>query len=278
LGPQSGPAQGDLSRQRGQAAEAPMNFFDTNCWLGPWPFAPIKTGNTFPPRKGTGYDIQQSLVSSFDSIFQTDPMPGNRSVAEAIKRRKSWHLLPVINPGTPAWQDHFEEVTSQNPVMAIRMLPAYHGFSLDSPALRKLVETAESKNLRLVIVARLVDERHEHHGVSIKPVSIKALSLFLAQFPKLNPLIQGLDIHQLHELSETGLGFSTDTSIVEWEDTLKVMKKCLPVSRILFGSLAPLQVTQAQVDKVRLSSVSLSQRDCVAYGNATRYFKTRISK
>lgn len=189
-----------------------------------------------------------------------------------IRSLKAFRPLPVINPRTSAWKDHLKEVAANPSVVGIRLLPAYHGYRLNSATISKLVEQVNSKGLRLVITARLVDERQEHHGVSIKPVSVKQLDDFIKRHPRIHPLIQGLSIHELESLSKAGGLFSTDTSFAEWEDTLRVLKRHLPVSRIQFGSLSPLQVKQAQVDKVRLSSITVRQRELIGLGNAKKFF------
>ena len=251
-----------------------MKFTDTNAWYGSWPFATLPELNAGThTRRVSGCKISNTLVSSFNSIFQVDPMPGNRDMFHCLSSRKGVHFLPVINPRTPAWKDHFEELINTPLVVGVRLLPSYHNYKLNSVRVRKLVERIEKTNLRLIITARLVDERHEHQALSIKPVSVPQLADFLKRFPKSHPLIQALGIHELKELSEAKETFSTDTSFAEWENTLKVLKTYLPISRIQFGSLSPLQVEQAQVDKVRMSSISESQREAVANRNAQRYFR-----
>ena len=250
-----------------------MRFIDTNVWCGSWPFAPLSQ-NTSPRtgRRSLDIDITEVLVSHFDCVFQTDPMPGNRSAFKAFEKLKAFRPLPVLNPATPAWEDHLEKVAAIPGVAGVRLLPAYHGFRLNSAPIRNLVQRIKEKKLRLVITARLVDERHEHPAVKVKPVNVAHLADFIQRYPKANPLIQGLGIHELKKLSQTDGLFSTDTSFAEWENTLKTLKAYVPVSRIFFGSLSPLQVTLAQIDKVRLSSLTPRQRASVASGNARNYF------
>jgi hypothetical protein len=250
-----------------------MNFIDTNVWCGSWPFAPLgQTGISKIKQPSTDFEITEVFLSPFDSVFQVDPMPGNRTMFEGLSRLSVFHPLPVINPATGAWEDHLEELATNSQVVGLRLLPAYHGYRLNSKAVRRMVERVKAKGLRLVITARLVDERHEHRAVTIKPVSVSQIAAFIREHPKENPLIQGLSIHELKELSKADGLFYTDTSFAEWEDTLKILKGYIPVSRILYGSLSPLQVTLAQIDKVRLSSLTTRQRELVASDNARKYF------
>ena len=168
--------------------------------------------------------------------------------------------------------NHLEEVSEHAGVIAIRLLPGYHGYSLRSSSVGKLLERLKEKKLRLVITARLVDERQEHHALSIKPVTVSQLKQFVERHSKIHPLIQGLGVHELKELAQADGLFSTDTSFTEWEDTLRVAKQSIPISRIQFGSLSPLQIAQAQIDKVRLSSLPSRQREAVAFKNAQKFF------
>jgi predicted TIM-barrel fold metal-dependent hydrolase len=250
-----------------------MNFIDTNVWFGSWPFTPLpRNGAADVERRLSRLGTSEALVSPFETVFQVDPMPGNRVMLKALEKRKGLRPLPVINPGTSAWEDHLDELSENPNVVGVRILPAYHGYRLNTMAVRGLVDRLALKKLRLVVTARLVDERHEHRAVSIKPVSVTQLAGFVERHPKSNPLIQGLGVHELRELAKAGESFFTDTSFAEWEDTLKVLKEILPVSKILYGSLSPLQVTQAQMDKIRLSSLSARQREAVSCGNAIRCF------
>ena len=250
-----------------------MNFIDTNAWSGPWPFGSVASVDSDAPRiNRIGYEITEALVSSFEAVFQADPMPGNRANFKGLPMLRSLRPLPIINPATPAWEDHLEEVSEHGRVAAIRLLPAYHGYSLQSASVKKLLGKLAHKNLRLIITARLVDERQEHPALSIKPVPMKQLKTFVEANPETHPLIQGLGVHELKELAKAQGLFSTDTSFAEWEDTLRVLKNDIPISRILFGSLSPLQVAQAQIDKVRLSSLSKKQRQSVAQTNAQSFF------
>ncbi len=250
-----------------------MKFIDTNAWSGAWPFGPVSSIDSDAPKVNrVGYEISEALVSSFEAVFQSDPMPGNRANLRKLPLLRSLRPLPILNPATPAWEDHLDEVSDHARVVAVRLLPAYHGYSLGSAAVKKLIEKLTEKKLRLIITARLVDERQEHSALSIKPVPLNQLKQFVERSPEINPLVQGLGVHELKELSKAEGVFSTDTSFAEWEDTLRVIKEDLPLSRILFGSLTPLQVAQAQIDKVRLSSLTKRQREAVAHNNAQSFF------
>ena len=251
-----------------------MKFVDTNLWIGNWPFSPL-------PRNEVGdvsrwlsrFGIETAFASSFECVFQIDPMPGNRSLRKAIGQRRRLRLLPILNPGVAAWRDHLEELADWPETKAVRLLPGYHGYRLDSRSIRTCIEALRSRRIRVVAAARLIDERHEHRAVTINPPTLGQWERFLEFASSTNPLIQGLSVHELRALSEQGHRFYADTSFAEWEDTLRVLKGFMPTTRVMFGSLSPLQVVQAQIDKIRLSSLSALQGGKVAHLNAIKYFK-----
>ncbi len=193
-----------------------MNLIDTNLWIGNWAFAPIEAKDpAVVMRKLKRGGISKAFVSSLDTLFQVDPMPGNRELMHSISRLSFYHLLPVINPATPAWEAHLEELVAGGKVSGVRLLPAYHGYKLSTAPVTKLISKVQKHGLRIVITARMVDERHEHHAVSIKPVSLSALAKFIGSHPNLNPLIQGLNRHELETLSQEAKNFVLDTSFAE---------------------------------------------------------------
>jgi hypothetical protein len=243
-----------------------MKFIDTNLWIGNWPFAPLSRNEVKEvSRRLSRFDIDTAFVSTFECVFQVDPMPGNRSLRKTVARRRRLRALPVLNPGVAAWRDHLDELADWPETKAIRLLPGYHGYRLDSRSTRACVEALQSRGIRVLATARLIDERHE-------PPALGQWEGFLEFASSANPLIQGLSVHELRALSEFGRRFSADISFAEWEDTLRVLKGFMSTTRIMFGSLSPLQVLQAQIDKIRLSSLALNQREKVANLNAVKYF------
>lgn len=249
-----------------------MNLFDTNAWYGSWAFAPVPQMSAAElvdelRRHGAG----GALVSHFDCVFQFDPMPGNRLLAQAVRRQASLRPLPVLNLATPMWRWHLEELTAMRRVLAVRLLPAYHGYDISARKFDEAIEAIAQSGLRIVITARLIDERHEHPAIRIKPVPLKRVARFIERHPQVDPLIQGLIRSELEVMGKSEGMFCVDTSFLEWEDSLRVASGYVAVSRIQMGSTFPLQVLRSHVDKVSLSTISTVQRRLVAARNAQRF-------
>ena len=250
-----------------------MIFFDTNVWHGSWAFAPLPRLNPAAlARALQRNDIVGAMVSQFDCVFQFDPMPGNRALLKALQRQESLYPLPVLNLATPMWREHLQSLASNRRVRAIRLLPAYHAYDLSLRKYDDAIAAIADSGLRIIVTSRLVDERHEHHAVRIKPVPVKRLARFLERHPKVNPLIHGLSRFELEALAKSQELFSVDTSFLEWEDSLRVASDFLAASRIQMGSTTPLQVTQSHADKIRFSSLPAAQKRAVAFQSAYKFF------
>ncbi len=250
-----------------------MTFFDTNAWLGEWPFLNLPVRDAAALRRHwRQHDIAGGLVSAFSALWPVDPMPANRALRTSLARRPEMTPLPVLNLFGPGWERDLEELLAWPELVAVRLAPGYGGWSLRGRVAREAAAAITAAGKRVVLTARLWDERHEHPALRVKPVKTADVIAWLAAVPECTPLIQGLTRWDVEAVAKESDRFLTDLSYAEWEDTLAVLTKTVQAKRIVFGSLTPLHVTGAQVDKVAASSQSARVRRAVATDNAQRFF------
>ncbi len=251
-----------------------IELLDTNAWWGPWPFAEVRTDRT-PAELAAWlkrHGIAGAWVSPLAGIWVDDPMPANRALREALPPRGKLWPLPILNPVLPNWLDDLRELAAMKGVTAVRLLPAYHGYRLTKGLAKDVGAAAAEAGIRLVITVRLVDERHEHHAVRIKPVAVADLQTWLREGGDM-PLMQGLTRHEIDQLVASGMNqFLSDLSFAEWQDTMTTIARSLPLDRVMLGTLTPLHVTAAQVAKVTSSREAAKSVAAVAAGNARRFF------
>ncbi|MCF3650272.1 hypothetical protein [Synoicihabitans lomoniglobus] len=251
-----------------------MTLFDTNAWIGEWPFATLPQRDAAALRKHWRlHGIAGGLVSSFATVWPVDPMPGNRALQAELARRTGAYALPVLNPGAPGWEAHLEEIDTWADVPAVRLLPAYHAYRLNSPAAREAAKAIAATGRRVVLTMRLLDERHEHAQLKIKPPALKQVAAWLEAIDGPAVLLHGLTRWDIEALKPQSGRFAADLSFAEWEDTLGVVGAVMERKYMMFGSLTPLHVTRAQVDKVTASPAGATMRRLVADGNARKFFK-----
>ena len=250
-----------------------MTFYDTNAWVGEWPFLnlPVRDPATLQ-RHWRKHGIGGGLVSSFSALWPTDPMPGNRALRQAIGNSRTMTALPVINALGPGWERDLDELATWTELKAVRLAPAYGGWALRGKTAHAVTAAICARGWRVVLTARLWDERHEHPALKVKPLKVADIASWIDGVPGLVPLVQGFTRWEVEKLAESNERFLSDLSYIEWSDTLGVIGQRVPMKRIVFGSLAPLHVTQAQVDKIALSPQAKRTREAVAAGNAQCFF------
>jgi uncharacterized protein len=256
-------------------------YIDTNAWWGPWLRGGVRDDRAPAElaRWLVRHGVVEALVSPLAALFADDPMPANRALQAALGGVKRLRALPVLNPVLPGAAADLAELALWPGVVAVRWLPAYHGYRLNDRRCLALAEAIGAAGLRLVITARLIDERHEHPVIRVKPLPAKILArtlpaLAAAGGSRGRPLVQGLTKADLEHLAAAGVeDFAADLSFFEWEDTLKVLARSLPLRRAMVGTLTPMHVTAAQLAKAASETVGPRLRTAVAETNARAFFQ-----
>lgn len=249
-----------------------MELFDTNAWVGEWPFGLLPKRDVSDLQKHwRKHEIGGGLVSDFSGLWVLDPMPSNRALVEATAKRKGVIPTPILNLLSPGWADQLEEILSWSRVRAVRLAPGYGGWGLNARAAKEAATAIEASGRRVVLSARLVDERHEHSAIKVKPVPAKTIGRWINAVPGISPLVQGLSRWEVEELAKLTDRFYTDLSFFEWTDSIGVASESVAPARIVFGSLTPLHVTLAHTNKITQSPAPLARRRAVATTNAKKF-------
>jgi hypothetical protein len=249
-----------------------LDLFDTNAWVGEWPFTLVANRDAAAlKRYWKKHGIDAGLVSSFAALWVLDPMPANRALRADIGTRKGMTVLPIVNGLDPDWRGQLQEIASWPEVRAVRLAPSYGGWSLTSWVAKDLSEAILGYGLKIVLTARLVDERQEHPALRVKPLEVPALTKWLRVMPSGEPLIQGLTRWDIEALAEESDRFLTDFSYAEWENSLGVVRAAVGPKRMVLGTATPLLSTNAQVNKVVQSPETLKVRQAVGSRNAARF-------
>lgn len=249
-----------------------IDLFDTNAWVGEWPFTLVANRDAAAlKRYWKKHGIEGGLVSPFAALWVLDPMPANRALRADIGARKGMTVLPIVNGFDPDWRGQLQEIATWSEVRAVRLAPSYGGWSISSRVAKELSEAILGYGLKIVLTARLVDERQEHPALKVKPVGGKALAKWLRAIPDAEPLIQGLTRWDIDELAKVSDRFLTDFSYAEWENSLGVIGAVVGSKRMVLGTATPLLSTNAQVNKVVQSPETLKVRKAVGALNAERF-------
>jgi hypothetical protein len=249
-----------------------MKTFDANTWIGRWPFAflDVHTARSLAGELRR-HGIGRALVSPLDAVFAPDPSPANRELLRTTRGVDLLVPVPVINPALASWRDELAKVAADSRVRAVRILPAYHDYRLTHRAVHELGLELVGRRLGLIVQVRLIDERHEYHALTIKPVAVGDVSAFVQKLPRASVLASGLLRSEVLSLLPKHPALLADLSLAEWYDTLKHLLAKVAVKQLIFASHTPFLITAAARAKLDTSGLSAAQRSAIGRGNLERF-------
>ena len=124
-----------------------MGRFDGNCFVGNWPFYRVnETTDEELIKVHSRYGITGGFLSSLEAIFYQDPFVAEKQLARQIKGTAYKHIM-VLNPTLPAWKDDLARCVEKFEIAGVRLLPGFHGYSLDDPVLNEVVQEIKKYHL-----------------------------------------------------------------------------------------------------------------------------------
>lgn len=251
-----------------------MNYFDANTWIGRWPFSfcDAHTPRTLVAHL-RAHGIRRALVSPLDTVFAPEPGPGNRALLRLTRTVAALQPVPVINPALANWRDELATCAADPRVAAVRLLPNYHAFRLQSRGVNELIGELKVRRLGLIVQMQLIDARHEYHAMGIKPVPTDELVGLLKAHPDLPVLASGLQRPDLVRLTGDFSQLLADLSYAEWLDTIEHLLSTVPARQLVFASHTPLLITEAARAKLDGARLRRSQRELIAAKNLERFLR-----
>ncbi len=233
----------------------PPPIIDTNISLFQWPFRRLPLDRTdvlMSKLKSLG--VVQAWASSFEGLLHRDIAGVNRRLAAECRGYAELVPIGCVNPRSPNWQDDFRRCIEDHHMPGIRIYPNYHGYTLNAPRFRQLLQQASDSGTLIQLAATMEDTRTQHALVRVPEVDLKPLESLLqniggVQLQILNLRQRAAAVEQL--ASVPGVFF--DTARVDGTDGLPNLVRSVPAGRVLFGSHAPFLIPEAALIRVHES-------------------------
>lgn len=250
-----------------------MKFIDTNCSIGHWPFTRLPSrGPASLAQRLREHGIERALVSPLEALFQPDPDPCNRKLLEACREQPTLVPAPVLNLTLANWEKSLQAYRRQGQLVAVKLYPNFHNYRLDSRPVHRLAQISAELGFRLIVNARMVDERHQYFALKVKGVPTRQLIALAQRHPSLPFLFTGLYRAEILEVGEKAPNARFDLSFADGHQLVKRLTNKLPADRFLFGSHTPLMVTKANTFKLETADVPRAIKEQIAYRNAASLF------
>lgn len=244
-------------------------IIDCNVGFGPWPFA--RFAEDTPARLAgllTGSGIDHALVSSVEAVLYEEPAECNGELEKKLRRHAGLLAVPVVNPRVAS----AASIMSRQPApKAYKLIPNYHNYSLWDERAGALCSQAAARGVPVLIQMRVEDERSQYELMKVPGVPVNDVIGLARRIPGLTVVALCPYFEEAVTLAAAP-GVYVDISFTEILDTLRQLCDKAPSDKIVFGSHAPWLYPQAAAAKLRLCSISDSQRELIGWRTASRLF------
>lgn len=258
------------------------DIIDVNVDLCCWPYRSLKYGETDAlVRKLRSHGVRQAWAGSYDAMLHKNLDAVNRQLAAECMRHNGF-LIPfgAVNPAWPDWEEDLRRVDEEYGMAGIKLIPGYHGYTLDDPDFVSLLGQAAERDLVVQIAIEMEDERMRHPRAEVPVVDVVPLSEAMDQAPGvrvvlINPFRHVRKERVTHIVEETDALFEISnldgTGGVELTltgDHWYVSGAPVPAERLLFGSHAPFFPLESALFKFMESELEADVQQAILSGNA----------
>lgn len=152
-----------------QAEPRTEPIVDANAYVGNWAFRDVDAEPVDVVAMMDRNGVDRAVVSSLESAMYRNAHAGNVKLHEALDGYRD-RLIPfaTINPTYPAWEEDLEECIEDFGFKGVRLLPAYHDYDVDDPAVVELLDKCAALDVPAMFVATLEDQRGRHWRVNLR--------------------------------------------------------------------------------------------------------------
>ncbi|MCA9057166.1 MAG: hypothetical protein KDA85_01645 [Planctomycetaceae bacterium] len=247
-------------------SDVPMlPIVDTNVSLFEWPFRRLPLAATsLLVERLRSLGVVEAWAGTFEGVLHRDLAAANQRLAEACAEHSVLVPIGSVNPALPGWQSDLRRCAEVHRMPGIRLHPGYHGYSLEGPEFRELLQLAVEHQLFVQVAISLEDNRTQPQLLQIADVELNGLpaamdGLHGLRLQLLNHRFRGTLPVALREME----GLFLDTARVDGTDSVPLLLRAMPAGRVMLGSHAPFLIPEAAVIRVhesdQLSAAELQQ-------------------
>ncbi|MDF1862337.1 MAG: amidohydrolase family protein [Verrucomicrobiales bacterium] len=233
----------------GASEDSAFQLVDSNVSLFDWPFRKLPLDETSVlMEKLRSLGVGQAFAGSYEGLFHRDlPAVNHRLAKESTGVPE---LLPIgsVNPDLPAWREVLRSCAEDHEMRGIRLHPNYHGYTLDDPRFRELLERAAEIGLFVQLAATMEDRRTQNSIAAVPDVDLTPLPTVVAAVPGVR--VQVLNwrprMAELESMKDVS-GIHFDTARVDGTDGIEQLQKVVSPDRVLFGSGAHFLIPEASL-------------------------------
>ncbi|MDF2713771.1 MAG: hypothetical protein K0R28_696 [Paenibacillus sp.] len=258
---------------------------DLTAFIGQWPTRlQIRADASDLSEMADRLGLEAMCVSHIASIFGFDTRSGNEALFRDTAADERLWPFAMLNPVEAGWELELDWAIRQG-AKGIRIVPGYHGYSLDSPQAAELVARMSASGLPLHICFRLEDDRLVHPRIALRPAQFHELAELLRLTGETPIVLSGLRAREWQSVSEQlNDDHRTDRVMLDlWftNGPIAAMASLCQsnlADRLGYGSCTPIQVAEATVLQLAAADIDADKRAALCRSNAARLLGLQESR
>ena len=252
------------------------SLLDVNVDLFRWPLRRLRFDEPGAiATKLRSHGVERAWTGSYEGLLHKDLAGVNARLAEACRESSHSFLVPFgsVNPAFADWGEELRRCHEEHKMPGIRLHPDYHGYALDDRRFAQLLAMAAERGMIVQLSVQMEDERMMHPRLRVDPVDTTPLAQIVKGIPRLRLVLlnamRQLRGDKLTELVGAGEVY-LEIAALEGIGGIEKLLAQVPVSRVLFGSHAPLFYFESALLKLKESPLNDEQLESIVRTNATR--------
>lgn len=143
-------------------------IIDANAFVGQCPFRAVDGDPDSLIDRLDRHGVDAALVSAFEGILFRNCHEANVLLADRLEGFRD-RLRPVatLNPLYAGAKRDLVEAVETFDMAAVKLLPAYHHYDLDEPAVIEFVEACVELDIPIIVAIAIEDQRQRHPAVKL---------------------------------------------------------------------------------------------------------------
>jgi uncharacterized protein len=247
---------------------------DVNLSVGQYPFRHLPLAE--PARMAAllkEKGVTRAWTGSMDALLHRDVRGVNDRLAETCRTHGGGLLVPFgsVNPKLPGWEEDLRRCAEVHRMPGIRLHPDFHNYTLADAALPPLLAAASERKLVVVLVGRMEEERVQHPVFHVPPTAFNALPALVQPLPDLKVVVANWRMDPMTDafapLARVPNLFF-EIAMIEGVGRTSRLVERVGISRVLFGSHAPVFVWDSAALKLREAALRDEDAARIRAGNA----------
>lgn len=249
----------------------PQPAIDVAAWVGNYPFRGI-INSTLDDLRGKAEALNMRfVVASFDSLFHENNLDAFERWQETLAGEGHLEHWPVANPDQPGQLRYLEKLLDRHQPRGLRLLPNYHAYRLWHPEMDRLMAMAAERGMIVQIFQRIADERW-HWMLKMPAVSREDVDHVTSRYTDARVIVSGCaELAWIAPRLRECPHFYADISRIRGPVlALEHYAAIVPLEKMVFGSLWPIQMIEASLWQITWSQLTEQTKADLLYGNFAR--------